>query len=409
MMSLRSIVPACALAALFALAIAVTAQPVPTQYPTLFPTLYVTPFQTSAPATPTALLVAGTPPPAASASVQAATPDPAAVEATVDPLVSEAALAPPGVTVRLSGEYIAQVAVETLNARELPAREAEAIGSLFEDEWLEIVGRNLDGTWFEVRRPARMTSVGWVLAEYLDYDFRPEGLPLTDFTTGVTGPMPLTRAEPFAAYLIERPVLRAQPLRTSQSIGVLPSLVVVPVLARNQDGSWLLVNHLGEQGWISAASTRHSIDLSQVFEPSDLPPLETIPRMVIPLEIQQAQIDRLRSFINDRIGLARGLEAFWWQVYRGETMPCSAPAQVAYYPFTEADVRELPELQRYAPQIASAVDYLAIARAPLLQCGVIAPVATVDARNAAINARVQFEATLERLEVLEANVVLQDR
>ncbi len=356
----------------------------------------------------------------ATISAQTATMTPGGTEATPE-LTPEATLdsigeatpeLTPAVTpnadvrrIRVTGEFIAQVAVDSVFARALPTRDVEATTSLFEDEWVEVVGRNLDGTWFEVRRPARMTNLGWVLAEYLDWEFRPERLPLTDFMTGVVGPQPLTRAEPFAVFILESVILRAQPLRSSPRLGSVPPLVTIPVLARNQDGSWLLVNHLGYQGWVNAASTRHSLDLSLVFEPSDLPPLENVPRLIIPVELQQAQIDRLRAYIDVRLELATGLEGFWWRVYRGETMPCDAPPQIAFYPYGESDVRELPELQRYVPQLAQAVEALSVARAPLLQCGVIAPEATVDARNAAINARVLFEAVLERVNDLEENVV----
>lgn len=309
---------------------------------------------------------------------------------------------------RLTGEFIAEVAVESVFVRSLPSLDVEAAASLFDDEWIEVIGRNGDGLWFYVRRPNRVSPLGWVLAEYLNWDFYPERLPLADFATGVVGTQPLTRLEPFAAYTLEGAILRSQPTRTGQNLGSVPPLRAVPILARNQDGSWLLANYFGVQGWISASAVRHSLPLDALYEPADLPPLDA-PVVLIPVEIQQAQIDRLRSFIGDRIGLAGGLEAFWWGVYRGETMPCAAPEQVMYYPFTEADVRELPELQRYAPQLARAIDYLALARAPLLDCGVIAPAVTVDARNAAINARVIFDATLDRLVLLERNIVQAGR
>ena len=332
---------------------------------------------------------------------QSTTPTPP-VELTPEAQATEAALP-------LRGDFIAQVAVDSVYARTLPTTDSPTSASLFENEWVEVAGRNLDGQWYLVRRPFRVNTLGWVQAEHLDWDFRPERLPLADFTTGVTGNQPLTRAEPFGVYLIEAPIVRAQPTRTGARVGVLPPLTVVPALARNQDGSWLLINYFGLQGWINSSSTRHEIDLTALYEPSNLPPLDSVPVIYIPLEVQQAQVDRMRTFITERLSLAADLEGFWWSVYRGETLPCAAPAQVSYYPYTEADVRELPELQRYAPQLAQAVQYLAIARAPILNCGVVAPQTAVDARNAAINARVVLEATLDRLNRLETNVVQYGR
>ena len=83
----------------------------------------------------------------------------------------------------------------------------------------------------------------------------------------------------------------------------------------------------------------------------------------------------------------------------------SSPSSTTCSPYGEADVRELPELGRYAPEVAQAVTYLNRAREPLLHCGIVGPEVTIAARNAAINARVVFDATLERLQILEEEVV----
>jgi hypothetical protein len=135
-----------------------------------------------------------------------------------------------------------------------------------------------------------------------------------------------------------------------------------------------------------------------------LPLPDTVPVVIIPIELQQAQIDRLRAYINGRRGLAAGLEAFWWGVYRGEIMPCNAPPEVIDYPYTGQDIRELPELGRYVPRLITAVDLLETARQPFVNCGVISPSIAADARNSAINARVIFDATLEALDNLEDTI-----
>lgn len=302
--------------------------------------------------------------------------------------------------------FIVTIKVESAFARALPAFEAEPTSSLFQDNRVEVVARNLDATWFQVKRPGRLTNLGWVFNEILNrWTFKPEDLPLGDFVTGVIGPKPLTEAPAFAAFLIEGPTLRNMPSRRGGRIMDIPPSVTVPVLERNQDGSWLRINYLGYDGWISAFTARDLPNVMDVPQGLGLPPLETIQVVVIPVEIQQAQIDRLREFIYTRRELAFGLETFWWSVFRGEIMPCDAPVEITYYPYGDEDVRELPELQRYAPRLATAIDYMNTSREPLLSCGVIKPETVGDARDSAINARIIFDATLEAIQDLEENVV----
>lgn len=313
--------------------------------------------------------------------------------------------------VSAASDFIATVKVTSAFARALPARDAEESASLFKNERLEAISRNLDGTWFEVRRPGRFNSLGWVFNEVLEWDFYPELLPLGDLTTGVVGPSPLTYTPDDAVFLIESPTLRTQPLRHSTRVpGVtIPFSVTLPVLARNQDGSWLFVNYLGHQGWVVAFAGRDLPDVLDIPQAVNLPPLEGVPVEIIPVELQQAQIDRLRAFATDRREYAAGLESFWWRVFRGEIMPCDLPPELVDYPYTENDVRELPELQRYAPRVGTAIDYMRASQGLLSECGVVSPQDVVHARDNAINARIIFEATLGALRNLEEDVVHRGR
>lgn len=304
--------------------------------------------------------------------------------------------------------YTGRVRVESAFTRVLPDFDAEPLASLFEGDIIEVISRNLDGTWFEVQRPGRLNKLGWVYSGTLEWDFAPEYLPLGDIQTRITGPSPLNHVPDFAAYFIEAPVMRQQPLHNARPVQPpvrVPPDVTLPVLARNQDGSWLFVNYLGHQGWVIAFTTRSLPNVTAIPQAANLPPLQNLPTEIIPVELQQAQIDRLRGFILERMGYAQGLEAFWWQVFRGEIMPCEVPPEFANYPYTAEDVRHLPELQRHAPRVGDAIAYLSTAREPLLSCGVISPRVIIQARNASINARVIFDATLEALDRLERNVV----
>jgi hypothetical protein len=301
--------------------------------------------------------------------------------------------------------FTARVDIESAFVRALPDFEAEVTASLFQNDRVEVISRSLTGLWFEVRRPYRLNNLGWVYHDLLDYDFRPEDLPLGDLTTGVLGPTSLTYAPAFGAYTIAQVNLRDQPSRRAQMSIRVPALLTLPVLERNQDGSWLRVHYRGHEGWIAAFLVRRLSRVMEIPEAAGLPPPDTPPVVVIPVEIQQAQIDRLREFIGVRRALAYSLEIFWWAVFKGETMPCNAPEAISHYPYGEQDVRELPELGRYVPQLRDAVNYLNQAREPLLNCGVISPDTVYAARNAAINAKVAFDATSQRIDVLERDVV----
>jgi hypothetical protein len=301
--------------------------------------------------------------------------------------------------------FIALVKVDSAFARVAPTEDAEAAASLFRDDRLQVVSRNLDGSWFEVRRPGRLTNLGWVFNKMLDWDFLPENLPLGDIVTGVTGPSPLLEAPDFAGYLLEGPALRDRPSFKGLTITTIPPLITIPILERNQNGTWLHVNYLGYDGWIAGFLIRRLPNLMDIPEAANLPALETIPVVVIPVEIQQAQVDRLRAFTIEHRDFAIVLESFWWDVFRGAVKPCEPPAAVTEYAYGEQDVRELPELQRYTPRLATAIDYLSTSIDPLTICGVLSPDLVGDARDAAINARIIFDATLQQLTNLEDNII----
>lgn len=313
-----------------------------------------------------------------------ATPDPNATPTEAPPVV-----------------YTVLVDVESAFIRALPDFDAEPIASVFRNEILEVVSRNLTGDWFEVRRPRRMNSLGWIFENVVEWDFPPEFVPLGDFTTGLEGPNPITVRPEFGVFIEEGVALRNTPNRDGDLIINVPPRVTIPVIARNQDGSWLQVNYIGYQGWIINFTTRELADVLAIPEAPNLPPLEVSGIPIIPVEVQLEELERLRGFIFERLDLAIALESFWWDVFRGEVLPCDPPAAVTEYAFTLQDVRELPELQRELPRLDQAIGYMNEAINILDDCGVIRPEDVIRARNNSINARVIFDAALERLEILE--------
>ncbi len=301
-------------------------------------------------------------------------------------------------------DFTGTLKVNSAFTRELPTRDSEWLASIFEDEQLEAIGRNIDGTWFQVRRPWRMTSIGWIKAEYLDFEFNPAFLPLTDLTTGIEGPTPLEADPGFAIFLNEAGAfMRTQPDRTAPLLMPVPIFSTVPILERNQNATWFKVNYRGHVGWIIAFVGRDVPNAMDIPE-APLVVVSTVPVEIIPPEVQLAHIAQLRAFITPHFELSLSLENFWLAVIHGDILPCDPPEDIVEYQYSRADVRELPELDRYAPQMNDAVDYLNAAVDPVQHCGVVTIKEAYSARSAAINARILFTNILSNLRSLEETI-----
>lgn len=300
------------------------------------------------------------------------------------------------------------VEFESAFVRAAPDFEAEAIASVFENEILELIGRNADGLWFEVRRPGRMVSLGWAFNEMFDLenDFQPELLPLTDGETGVEGEI---EDSGFAVYMLAEATLRAEPNLRGSRITLVPQLTTVPVIARNQDGSWLQVNYLGQVGWVSASTVRPPENIMDVLDLAPgLPPLQgVVGGIIIPPEIQLAQLERLREYVSASRDVAAGMATFWGDVAAGLAAPCDPPALLADYNATPEDVRQLPELDRYIPRLGQAVQALNDSIAALSVCGVIDGDTVASAEADATNARIIFDNNLLQLDSLEEVIRFQ--
>lgn len=305
-----------------------------------------------------------------------------------------------------SYSFRATMVFGSANVRVLPSTEAEAVASVFEDTPLEVIGRNLDGTWFEVKRPGRNYNLGWILAEFLDYDEGlPELLPLRDLVTGRIGGAALSADPGFATYAVDNLVMRDSPVvRTGQQIGTIPAEAILPVIYQNQTGTWLYVNYLGNEGWVATFNTRPAPGIEDAPIAPGLSQAEVIIFETIPPEIQLAQIERLREYLMATREVSVGLENLWYSVFNREIMPCEAPPFVRDYPYTSEDSRQFPELSRYLPRLEEIGGLVNSAIEPLTRCGVFDREIALRARNAGINARVAIDATLGALELVEERI-----
>ncbi|MCK6577742.1 MAG: SH3 domain-containing protein [Anaerolineae bacterium] len=288
----------------------------------------------------------------------------------------------------------------------LPSTDAAETASIFEDNLVDVVGRNIDGVWFEVRRPGRSYTLGWMLAEFLEYDEGlPERLPLTDLTTGWVGASVLTRDPGFATYAVDNLILRDSPvIRSGRQIGTIPAGAVLPVLYRNHAGTWLFVNYRGSLGWVATFNTRPAPGIESAPVAPGLAAEAEITFEQIPPEVQRAQIARLRDYLYATRTVAVGLENLWYAVVSREIMPCEPPDFVRDYPYTADDSRQFPELERYVPRLDEVGALINAAIEPLTRCGVFDRDVAGRARNAAINARVAIDATLAALILVEERI-----
>src|SRR5689334_9976903 len=73
--------------------------------------------------------------------------------------------ATPEITPEVTEEALvvyAEIQVESANIRALPSLDSEIVAGVFENDRLEVIGRNADGLWFLVRRPHRLYNLGWI-------------------------------------------------------------------------------------------------------------------------------------------------------------------------------------------------------------------------------------------------------
>jgi len=294
-----------------------------------------------------------------------------------------------------------EIEVESAFIRALPDRESEAVASVFERDILEVIGRNMDGLWFEVRRPYRQFSLGWISAELIDIDFLPETLPMTDFTTGLVGATPIPEQH-VPVYLVAEANLRSEASFSGEILAVVPLGAILPATGRDALGTWIFVNYRGTEGWLNSSVFRRPDaidDLPDINSTDDS--VGQIAAIVIPPEIQLGQLQAFRNYVTASRDVAAQLAPFWENVLLGEVMPCEPPAFVQEYLITNADVQELPELNRYVPRYNEGVTLLNEAIEPLYECGILRVEVVNEARNDAINANIIMNATLGQLDILE--------
>jgi hypothetical protein len=296
-------------------------------------------------------------------------------------------------------EYTLQVVPDSAFLRITPDEEAEAVGSVFANDSLTAVGRNIDGEWIEVRRPGRTTRGGWIARRVTAFTFNVGQLPITDLTTGLIGNEPVVDTG-FSVLMISEGTLRAAPDRYSAQLDIVPVNLTLPVLERTPDNQWLRINYRGTDGWIAEFTTHPNGDVNAVTispEYSNDPQFAAME--IIPIEVQVAQIDDLLNYVRPLSTVAADVTHYWKMMSQGETMECLPPAgNFAYYSPTQRDITELPELRRQRRLLTQAVDDLNAAIATMQRCGVYTQTEIRGAYGNSLNAMSIFQLVIERME-----------
>lgn len=319
---------------------------------------------------------------------------------TTLPILAQEATATPEPEVTQTG-----IRVESAFVRAAPEPEAEPIASLFENDVIEVIGRNIDGQWFEVRRPNRSYNLGWLSIEVINVDFRPELLPITDRTTGLIGENEVEDTG-FSVFVIAESNLRDQPFPTAEMITLVDLNSTLPVLGRDRDSSYFYVNYRGTLGWLSRLIVRVPSNVRDI-PIIDLEGVETIQAEIIPIGLQLAQLQAFRASVQQSYDTAISLRDLWDSVDDGLVMPCNVPPFVQEYLYSAADVRELPELDRYAPRFNVATLLINESIDALSVCGAMNERTVAGARADAINAAAIFNNTLGNLDFLEELIIEQ--
>ena len=299
-----------------------------------------------------------------------------------------------------------RVLFESAFVREAPSEESVATGSVFENDILEAIGRNIDGTWIQVRRPGRDISLGWIARRLVVVNFDMATLPLTDNETGVIGENPIVDTG-YAILILTEAILYDDAINTANVILTIPALVTIPVLERSPDTRWVKVNYLGTIGWISAFYFNSTVDLSGVpIAPETQQSVANIE--IIPPEVQLAQVTRLRDYVQPLYNTTLDVVDFWDQLLAGHVLRCEPPTgNYTMIEITPRDIVELPELRNASRLLPLAIDNLNSSIATMQRCGVYTPLELSRSYAQGINARGIFSSTLNQLDNVEAILLPQ--
>jgi N-acetylmuramoyl-L-alanine amidase len=166
-----------------------------------------------------------------------------------------------------------------LNVREGPGAGYLAVATVSQGDGLELVGRNPDASWAQVR--IATGQVGWVSTYYILTYMNLYDLPVTS-----------TVVEPHAYVWTGRLNMRTGPGTGYPIIATLTEYDTIAMVGRSADGNWLLIRWSGLLGWANAGFIAASVPTSTLttYDPmtQTSPPAGPVPHYGTGLSIPQA-------------------------------------------------------------------------------------------------------------------------
>lgn len=301
--------------------------------------------------------------------------------------------------------WTVQVSAESAFLRALPSTDAEVAGSVFVNDNLIAIGRNIDGQWLQVQRLNQRRASGWISRGLVLLGFDVSRLPMTDLTTGVNGPEPVVDTG-VAVVTIDDTPFRDGPRRSATTLETLADTLTLPVVERTPDNQWLRVNYRGVLGWIPQFLTSTTHDLNTVpVSPEFAGNASYAAIPSVSPEVQLAQIDRLEAYLAPLEHLALETGYYWRALQQGETIPClTYPGGHGHFSITPQDILELPELRQQEWLLVQAVDDLNQSIAAMSACGIYLPRDVSIAYGDALNAQGIFELVRSRMANARARI-----
>jgi len=172
-----------------------------------------------------------------------------------------------------------------LNVRAEPSTASEVVGIIAANSIVQIIGKDIGESWWQIIYEAGVDGKGWVTAQYVETGGRPQ-VPVI----GSDGSNPQSGN---TAIIIQQLNIRSGPGTNFDSIGILNVNDVVNLTGRNRSGTWLqIVFSAGpdSKGWVNSGfvKTDSTTGLPIVSDAGDVlgtgtpvnPPLPPTPTLV---------------------------------------------------------------------------------------------------------------------------------
>jgi uncharacterized protein YraI len=142
---------------------------------------------------------------------------------------------------------VAGVTSTQLNVRAEPSTASEVLGIIPANSTLQIIGKDIGGSWWQINYEAGAEGKGWVTAQYVE--------------TGDSSRVPVIGGDgtdPSAgntALVVQQINIRSGPGTSFDSIGILNTNDVVTLTGKNSRGTWLQIDYSpgpDGKGWVNS-------------------------------------------------------------------------------------------------------------------------------------------------------------